>query len=308
MEQVIKIGTRSSALAMWQANHVADLLGAAGISTEIVPVETKGDKVLNKSIAKIGSKGVFTEELEEMLRSGEIHIAVHSAKDVQAELDSDLELLAYCEREKPNDVVVSFNKYFKLDTQLTWVIGTASTRRVAMLKHLYPRLRTANVRGNLQTRLRKLEEGLCDALILAYAGVKRMGLEHLVVEELSLDVFTPPVGQGAIAVEVSKKMPAKLKNALKKAVNHEATEKCILAERAFLLRLKGGCSIPSFAYAEYTEDRQICIKGGLVSLDGKQIVREEVTGKNPAEIGTNLAELVLENKGAEILATIRKNL
>jgi hydroxymethylbilane synthase len=308
LEQVIKIGTRSSALALWQANHVAELLASAGIETELVSIETKGDKVLNKSIAKIGSKGVFTEELEEMLRSGAVNIAVHSAKDVQADLPNDMELLAFCEREKPNDVVLSFNKYFKLDTQLTWVIGTASTRRVAMLKHLYPRLRTANVRGNLQTRLRKLEEGLCDALILAYAGVKRMGLENIVVEELSIDVFTPPVGQGAVAVEVSKKMPSKLKTTLKKIINHDPTEKCLLAERAFLQKLKGGCSIPSFAYAELNEEGNLYIRGGLVSLDGKQIVREEVVGKNPAEIGTKLGEMVLENKGAEILANIRKNL
>jgi len=306
LEQTVNIGTRNSALALWQANYVAAILTEAGYETKITPIETKGDKVLNKTIAKIGSKGVFTEELEEMLRTGEIDIAVHSAKDVQSELPNDLELIAFCEREKANDVVISFNKYFKLDTQLTWVVGTSSTRRIALLKHLFPKLRTANVRGNLQTRLRKLEEGLCDALILAYAGVKRMGMENMIVEELPIDVFTTPAGQGCVAIQSSKKLNAKLKTALKKLLNHADTEKCLLAERAFLFKLQGGCSIPSFAHAQLQEDGDIFIQGGLVSLDGKQIIRHEVVHKIPQNAGFELAAKVLEGDGEKILAAIRK--
>src|SRR5687768_6275797 len=174
MNETIRIGTRGSKLALWQANHVAELIKPSGFRTEIIPIETKGDKILNVSIAKIGSKGVFTEEIEEKLLEGNIDIAVHSAKDLSSYIPDELELLAFTERETVNDVVISTDKKFKLENEGI-TIGTSSTRRVAFVKHFYPKANTVSIRGNLQTRIAKLQGGDCDALILAYAGVHRMG-------------------------------------------------------------------------------------------------------------------------------------
>ncbi len=203
VKKTIKIGTRNSKLAMWQAEHVQRLLESNGFATEIIAIETKGDKILHKAISKIGSKGVFTEELEEMLHTGKVDMAVHSAKDMASTLPNGLELIAYTKREKEHDVVVSYNSDFKLDSADKWLVGTSSTRRIAMLKHYYPNIRTTNMRGNLQTRMRKLEEGQCDALLLAYAGVHRMGFEDYIVEHLSVEEFTPQAGQGSMTIEVS---------------------------------------------------------------------------------------------------------
>ncbi|HEY9487769.1 MAG TPA: hydroxymethylbilane synthase, partial [Chryseosolibacter sp.] len=248
MNKTIRIGTRGSKLAMWQAQHVADLIKPSGFSTEIIPIETKGDKILDVSISKIGSKGVFTEEIEERLLDGSIDIAVHSAKDVSSFIPDELELLAFTEREIPNDVVISTNKAFRLENE-SITIGTSSARRVAFVKHFYPQAKTVSIRGNLQTRLAKHEAGDCDALILAFAGVHRMGYDHLITERIETSYFVPPVGQGTIAVECHKKLVFEKKDVVQRWVNHTETEYCLRAERAFLKTLEGGCSIPSFGYA-----------------------------------------------------------
>jgi hydroxymethylbilane synthase len=176
MNKTIRIGTRGSKLALWQAQHVADLIKPSGYQTEIVPIETRGDKILDVSIAKIGSKGVFTEEIEDKLIDGSIDIAVHSAKDLSSVIPDELELIAFTEREVANDVVLSFDKNFSLK-QSGAVVGTSSTRRVAFLKHFYPEIIAKSIRGNLQTRVGKMKEGDCQALVLAYAGVHRMGYD-----------------------------------------------------------------------------------------------------------------------------------
>src|SRR5688572_20866948 len=168
MNKIFRIGTRGSKLALWQAEYVADLIKPSGYQTEIIPIETKGDKILDVSIAKIGSKGVFTEEIEEKLLDGSIDIAVHSAKDLASEIKDELELVAFTERELANDVLLSIKKDLTLKAENIRV-GTSSTRRVAFLKHFYPTIIPVNVRGNLQTRLSKLQAGECDALLLAYA-------------------------------------------------------------------------------------------------------------------------------------------
>ena len=232
-KQLVKIGTRASKLALWQAYHVADLLQKAGLSTEIVPIDTKGDQVLDVSISKIGSKWVFTQELEDQLLDGRISIAVHSAKDMPSKLGDGLELIAFSAREQAQDVLLSTNKGVSLrDANL--VVGTSSTRRIATLKHFFPQVKTVEVRGNLQTRIRKMEEGHCDALLLAYAGVHRMGYESLLVEHLDLNQFIPAVGQGSIALEASTNLDPSLREAIVRACNDRQTENCLLAERAFL--------------------------------------------------------------------------
>ena len=305
----IRIGTRGSKLALWQAYHVEECLQKAGMSTEIVKIETKGDKILNVSIAKIGSKGVFTEEIEAQLSAGSIDIAVHSAKDMQSTLPNGFELIAFMEREVANDVIVSHNKDFQFDAHRKIVLGTSSTRRVATLKQLYPLVETVAVRGNLQTRIRKMEEGACEALMLAYAGVHRMGYDDMIVERLSLDTFVPAVGQGSVAIEVFETLDPNKRAALRKALNHKETESCLLAERAFLKTMDGGCSIPVFGMATISNDG-LQMTGGIISLDGQQRVRKQLQGalSNPAALGVQMAQEVLSNGGKEILQEIKENL
>jgi hydroxymethylbilane synthase len=304
---LIKIGTRGSKLALWQANHVAHLLQNAGIKTELVIIETKGDKILHKSLSKIGSKGVFTEELEEQLRSKAIDIAVHSAKDMQSVLADDLEIIAFMEREKPHDVLISHNRQLRLhQADHSFLIGTSSTRRTAMLKHYYPQVKSMDARGNLQTRMKKLDQGDFDALILAYAGVKRMNLQEFIVEELPLDKFTPAVGQGSVAIEASIHLADNKKEAIREILNHPLTEICLLAERSFLKTLEGGCSIPVFGLARFVDD-MIELEAGIISLDGRNIIRKCQKDKSvyALELGNKVALDLLESGGAQILTQIK---
>ncbi|MEP0713369.1 hydroxymethylbilane synthase [Algoriphagus sp.] len=307
MRQVVKIGTRGSKLALWQAYHVEELLQKAGLQTEIVIIDTKGDQILDVSIAKIGSKGVFTQELEDQLLDGRIDIAVHSAKDMQSNLPEGFEIIAFTEREKENDVLVSHSKSISLKDEL--VLGTSSTRRVSTLKHFYPHVKTVEVRGNLQTRIRKMEEGLCDALLLAYAGAHRMEYDHLIVGELDLDEFTPAVGQGSVAIEVASKMSGDLKAKISSACNHQETSLRLRAERAYLRVLEGGCSIPVFALANLSQN-QLSLKGGIVSLDGKNRISIRVEGDaaEPEKLGQELADRVFAAGGKAILDQIKTTL
>ena len=306
-DRVIRIGTRGSKLALWQAEHVAEKLQAAGMPTELVIISTKGDQILDRSLDKIGSKGVFTEELEVSLRDGSIDIAVHSAKDVQSSIPDDLELVAFMEREKVNDVILSFAPDFKLERDSKVVIGTSSTRRKALLKKHYPNVTTAESRGNLQTRLRKLEEKQFDALMLAYAGVHRMGYDNLIVHTFPEDEFVPAAGQGSVAVECAKNLNPEVKASIKNALNHADTYVCLLAERAFLRTMEGGCSIPSFALARLTNEG-LSITGGIVSLDGQTLLQQTMTA-TPAEaesLGIKLANHTLSSGGEEILTSIKR--
>ncbi|MFY0651156.1 MAG: hydroxymethylbilane synthase [Cyclobacteriaceae bacterium] len=302
----IKIGTRGSKLALWQAYHVEDILKKNGADTEMVIIETKGDKILDVSISKIGSKGVFTEEIEEQLASGMIDIAVHSAKDMQSELPEGFELIAIGEREKVNDVLISSNREFNIDKQ-GLKIGTSSTRRIAFLKKTHPNVQTVPIRGNLQTRIRKMEEGQCDALFLAYAGVNRMGYNDKIVMEMDPETFIPAVGQGSIAVEVFESIDQEKKDFVRQHINHIESETAILAERAYLKTMQGGCSIPIFGRAIMAGD-EVKLKGGIISLDGKESVISETsaTVASPKEAGIELGKYVLENGGAEILRKIKE--
>ncbi|HEX8038116.1 MAG TPA: hydroxymethylbilane synthase [Chryseosolibacter sp.] len=308
MNKTIRIGTRGSKLALWQAHHVAGLIKPSGFLAEIVPIETRGDKILDVSIAKIGSKGVFTEEIEAKLLDGSIDIAVHSAKDLSSFIPDELELIAFTEREVVNDVVISRRKDFSLkDEGIT--IGTSSTRRVAFTAHFYPQAKTVSVRGNLQTRVARLEAGLCDALILAYAGVHRMGYDHLVTERIDTSYFVPPVGQGSIAVECHKKLSFEKKDIIQRWVNHSETEDCIRAERAFLKTLEGGCSIPTFGYA-WMEGPLLTLKAGIISLDGQELIKIKRSSavEEGKELGKGIANEVLAQGGERILTEIRRKI
>ncbi|MEO9483107.1 MAG: hydroxymethylbilane synthase [Ekhidna sp.] len=301
--KIIKIGTRKSKLAMWQANYVADMLDASGFQPQLVPIETKGDKIQNVALSKIGSKGVFTEELESMLRRKQIDIAVHSAKDLQSKLPEGFQVLSFCERESPDDVIVSDNEIDLNNPKL--ILGTSSTRRIAMLKHYYPHITTVDVRGNLQTRLEKMQTGTMDGLVLAYAGVRRMNFDHMIRYWFDTERFIPPVGQGSVAIEIHENMNGEIAEKIKKATNHPLSEKMLRTERAFLRRMDGGCSIPVFGHAEMEMDGQITLKGGIASLDGKQLIQRTMHGSIPEELGTSLAEEILQSGGKKVLDDIK---
>ena len=304
----IRIGTRKSKLALWQAEHVADLLSAQGIGSELVLMDTKGDKILDVSISKIGSKGVFTEEIEAALAEGRIDIAVHSAKDMPSTLPDGFDLVAFTDREYPGDVLVSRKETATLsDPEAPLVVGTSSVRRVAFLRHFHPHVKIVDMRGNLQTRIRKMEDGDCDALLLAHAGVHRMGYDDLVKERLPIDSFVPPVGQGCIAIEAHANLDRSILEAVRNAVNHPATEALLLAERAYLKRLDGGCSIPAFALATPVGEDRLRLSAGIVSVDGSTMVKREVdvSCEKGAAAGDRLAREVLDAGGADILAAIR---
>jgi hydroxymethylbilane synthase len=303
----IKIGTRNSALAIWQANYIGSYLEKAGLSYELIAISTKGDQILDRSLSKIGSKGVFTEELEQMLRNGEIDIAQHSAKDLPSTLPEDLELIAFTEREKSHDVLLSLDPNFTLNTPGTYQIGTSSTRRRAFLGHLYPSLKPVEMRGNLQTRLEKLKNGDCDAMILAYAGVYRMGMSAYITEHLPLDQFIPAVGQGSVAIQCAKTLSTDLQNIIRSACNHEATEICILAERELLSKLDGGCSVPVYGHAHIEKD-VVNLTGGVLSLDGLQKIEFSLVGKNPIELGQKLADQLIGAGASELLKEIRRQI
>ena len=303
----ITISTRRSQLAMWQTESVAAILRQHGFAVRILSMETIGDRILDTSIAKIGSKGVFTEELEEQLRTGQSDIAVHSAKDMQSTLPEGFELIAFTEREKVNDVLVSRDRQCSLRGQARpLVIGTSSVRRVALLKKYYPQVQTVEMRGNLQTRIRKMDEGACDALLLAYAGVKRMGYQDLIVHHFALEEFIPPVGQGCIAIEAAAALDPSKKAAIRACLNHSDSEICLRAERAYLKKLEGGCSIPAFALATLAAG-QLTLRGGLASLDGATVLRHQLRGASAQaeELGMQLAEHILAAGGRDILAAIR---
>lgn len=304
----IHIGSRKSQLAMWQTDTVAEMLQKSGLETDISSMETKGDKILNVSIAKIGSKGVFTEELEGQLSNGATDIAVHSAKDMQSILPEAFELIAFTDREKPNDVLVSRNANIDLDNSDQPIrIGTSSVRRVALLKHFYPHVETVEMRGNLQTRVKKMDAGDCDALMLAYAGVKRMEYDAMIVKTFSEDEFIPPVGQGCIAIEAATTIDSEKRSKIRACLNNPDSESCLLAERAYLRTMEGGCSIPAFGLAILEGDTLI-LRGGLASLDGKTVLVKSEQGprKDADAIGERLGNYILDNGGKEILADIKR--
>lgn len=305
---MITIGTRKSKLAMWQTETVAGCLQENGMATRIHSMETIGDRILDTSIAKIGSKGVFTAELEEQLAGGATDIAVHSAKDMQSQLPDGFVLIAFTAREKVNDVLLSNDRSIDIaDPMRPLIVGTSSVRRRAFLRHFYPHVTIVEMRGNLQTRIRKLEDGHCDALILAYAGVTRMGYDHMIIKEFDTDQFVPPVGQGCIAIEAANSLAQEKMTRIRQCLNNETSEICLLAERAFLKKLEGGCSIPAFGYAVLV-GMELTLVAGLASLDGTKILRviEKGSADDPVGLGVLVGEKILNGGGREMLGEIRR--
>jgi hydroxymethylbilane synthase len=302
----IKIGTRASKLALWQAYHIQEKLKNKGVTSEIVEIITKGDKILDRSLSKIGSKGLFTEELENQLFEGKIDIAVHSAKDLSADLGEHFEILSFSEREAAHDVFLSLEGK---DLSKPWVVGTSSTRRVALIRKFFPHFKIVDMRGNLQTRIQKMKDGHCDILILAFAGVHRMGYEEMIIEHLDKEIFCPPVGQGVLAVEINKSLAFATKSVLNAILNDKKAEKCMLVERAFLKYLKGGCSIPVFGHAIWYNEN-IHFTAGIVRLDGSEMVKMSFVSENETEeeLGQKAGKAILAAGGDKILEEIRNTI
>lgn len=304
VKKKIRLGTRGSQLALWQANHIKENLERLhNIEIEIVKIKTQGDKILDVALAKVGGKGLFVKEIEDALLDGRIDFAVHSMKDVPVELPQGLHITAITKREDPRDVFISKNYNSFKELPVGSKVGTSSLRRQCQLLALRADLNIEVLRGNVETRIRKMKEGLYDAVILAYAGVKRLGLLEYVKEIIPETYSLPAIGQGALGIEC--RIDDSKTNELLKPLNDEETSYCIRAERAFLKVLQGGCQVPIGAYAKVEGDKLI-IKGLVGSLKGDKIITETVSGsKEDCEaLGETLASVILDRGGKEILEEV----
>ena len=305
MTQTVRIATRKSPLALWQAEFVRDSLLARNpdLKVELVKMVTQGDKILDTPLAKVGGKGLFVKELEVGMLQGDADIAVHSMKDVPVEFPDGLHLAVICEREDPRDAFVS-NKYKTIDDLPQGAkVGTSSLRRTCQIRAWRPDLEILDLRGNVNTRLRKLDEDEYDAIILACAGLKRLGFDDRIVQHLDPGFSLPAIGQGAVGIECRSDDP--YINSLITPLNHQATATRVLAERAMNLRLEGGCQVPIGGYAELDGDT-LLLRGLVGRPDGSEMVRGEIAGRaEEAEyLGTTLADDLLSRGAREILQEV----
>lgn len=305
MRKHIKIGTRGSLLATTQSTWVKNQIEAEhpGVSVELVTIVTKGDKILDVPLAKVGGKGLFVKEIEEALLRREVDLAVHSMKDVPSELPDELHLGIIPLRENPHDAFIS-NDYAELaELPRGATVGTSSLRRRAQLAALRPDLEIVDLRGNLDTRLRKLDEGQFQAIILAAAGLNRLGMSSRATGYFEAKEMLPAVGQGALGIEL-RKDDAELLAGLA-FLNDTDTSVAVKAERAFLYRLEGGCQVPIGAFAE-VKGGQVVLTGLVASVDGQVVLKDSITGpgEEARELGTMLANKLLDLGGREILAEV----
>lgn len=296
------IATRGSALALWQANHIKDCLESEhpGLTVELLKIKTKGDKILDVPLAKVGGKGLFVKEIEEALLDGRAHLAVHSMKDVPTELPEGLEVGIIPEREDPTDTLLSVN-YAGLDNlPHNAKVGTSSLRRQSQLAALRPDLEITWLRGNLDTRVGKLMDGQYDAIILATAGLNRLGMTAPHMEILGPPDFLPAVAQGALGIEYRKDNAEVIK--MLAFLDHQPTKYQVLAERGFLTGLDGGCQVPIAAWSVLEGDR-IRLTGFVADVDGSRPIRMEEEGHvdDAWDMGMALADRVLKAGGKEIL-------
>jgi hydroxymethylbilane synthase len=301
-EQTVLLGTRGSRLALAQAEACARKLRAAGPGVEIRVIKTTSDHHPETPLSVIDRRDVFTRQLDEALLGGEIDLAVHSLKDVPTELPEGIVLAAITERRDPSDVLVSQGRYDVDALPQRAVVATSSLRRRAQLLHRRPDLRIVEIRGNVDTRVRKMREGQAEALVLARAGLDRLGLDapHTII---SPEVMLPAVGQGALTVATLEDHP--LRALVREALNHGPTEKAVLAERAMLRALEGGCRVPVGALG-VVQGNVARLRGVVASPDGALVYRGEAEGEEPEEVGDRLARELLERGAAVVLGEIRE--
>src|SRR5438874_2280231 len=298
---LLRIGSRGSQLALWQANHVASLLREKGHEVTIEVIKTTGDKITDVALAKVGTKGMFTKEIEEALDDKRVDLAVHSLKDVPTVLEAKFMLAAIMEREDPRDVFVSKN-YSSIATLPRGArVGTSSLRRVAQLKAQRQDLEVVPLRGNVDTRIRKMEENEYAAIILAAAGVKRLGRTEWVREFVDVHTMCPAAGQGALAIEARAADETVVKYL--KFLNHEPSRRAVFCERAALNALGGGCQVPIGAYAQ-DENRALVLQAVVARPDGSEVIREEQLGHDPEQLGASVGAALLEKGARKILEQV----
>jgi len=301
----IVIASRESALAMWQAEHIRDRLRVLYPQTEfsILGMTTQGDQILNVTLSKIGGKGLFVKELETALEDGRADLAVHSLKDVPMNLPDGFVLAAIGEREDPHDAFVS-NNFEKLsELPAGSVVGTSSLRRESQLRARFPHLKIEPLRGNVQTRLRKLDEGQYAAIILAAAGLKRLGLGNRIRTLISSEESLPAVGQGALGIECRSDRSDVIE--LLQPLHHPETAACVMAERALSRVLGGSCQVPLGGFAE-VKNGKLRMRGFVASQDGKRMMQSELTGdiEQPEALGNRIAQELRAQGADEILAAL----
>jgi hydroxymethylbilane synthase len=301
-QNAVGLGTRGSKLALVQAETCAARLRAAGIEVEVRIIRTTSEHHPDTPLAVIDQRDVFTRQLDEALLAGEIDLAVHSLKDVPTELPDSIALAAYTERHDPSDALVSDERYTVDGLPHGAVVATSSLRRRAQLLHLRPDLDIVAIRGNVDTRIRKMRNGAADAVVLARAGLERLALNvpHTVIPS---DVVLPAVGQGALAAATVEDHP--LRGRVREVLNHRPTEKSVLAERAMLRALEGGCRVPVGA-SSVVQGSEVRLSGVVASPDGALVYRGEAEGEEPEEVGERLARDLLDQGAAIILGEIRE--
>jgi hydroxymethylbilane synthase len=297
----LRVGSRGSQLALWQAHYVSGLLRAQGHTVELEIIKTTGDKITDVALARVGTKGMFTKEIEEALGEHRVDLAVHSLKDLPTELAADFEIAAVTSREDPHDVFcsVKFASIEGLPPQAQ--VGTSSLRRQAQLKALRPDLQIHPLRGNVDTRLRKLESGDYDAIILAAAGLNRLGKTELIRQVIPTEVMTPAAGQGALAIEI--RHDDKATREIVAFLDDAATRTAITCERAVLNKLGGGCQVPIGAFAEINGGR-IRLSAVVAHPDGTKVLREMREGDDPVRLGEEVGETLLRDGGNVILEQV----
>ncbi|MCJ7615676.1 MAG: hydroxymethylbilane synthase [Desulfobacterales bacterium] len=306
MKKNIKIGTRGSKLALWQANWVKSAITSINpsLSVDLIIIKTKGDKILDVPLAMVGGKGLFVKEIEEALLSRQIDIAVHSMKDMPAEIPDGLCIGAIPKRENPKDVLISNNGLLFSELKSGSRVGTSSLRRSAQLRHARPDLVILPLRGNLDTRLKKLETENMDAIILAAAGVKRLNFESRITEYFDENVMLPAVGQGALCIEI-RENDTEIEPIVA-ALDHQKTRSAVMGERAFSNRLEGGCQVPIAALGKI--EKNIFTMSGLVAdVDGKILIKKTLSGpvEQSETIGVKLADSLLSMGAKKILENIK---
>ncbi len=302
----IKIGTRASKLALWQAEWVKSALNEKfpGQPVELVTIKTKGDKILDVPLAKVGGKGLFVKEIEQALLDHRIDIAVHSMKDMPGEIPDGLCIGAIPQREEAADVLISKSARRFAELRREAVIGTSSLRRAAQLRHARPDIEIVPLRGNLDTRLKKLQSDDLDAIVLAAAGILRLELEHRITQYLDADLMLPAVGQGALCIEIRQSDPDI--ESMTTALDHPDSRAIVMGERAFLNRLGGSCQVPIAGHGEI-QGRQFHLTGLVADLNGSQVFKSKLAGPvaSSESIGIDLAEQLLSRGAGKILEQLQ---
>jgi len=297
----LRIGSRGSQLALWQANHISALLRERGHEVEIEIIKTTGDKILDVALAQVGTKGMFTKEIEEALAEGRVDLAVHSLKDLPTELPPGFEIVAITERANPHDVFLSVH-YDCVDSLPKGAkVGTSSLRRQAQLKAFRSDLVIHPLRGNVDTRVRKLEQGEYDGIILAAAGLTRLGKTQLVKEHLSEQSMCPAAGQGALGIEIREGDKAMRKHLA--FLDNADARAATICERTLLNKLGGGCQVPIGAFAEM-KDGKLVLTGVVARPDGSEVLREQSSGTDPIALGELVGETLLHRGGDRILKDV----